>query len=333
VVKKGDTLWGIAKGLYDDPILWPRIWERNPFVTNPDRIFPGDTLALPGREVRPAPEAPRAEAPKAEAPAAKAPGAPPPPPPAPAPAPAVKAPEPPEPPLSESARACLPAVLDEREFPAMSAGKLLRSDKNQILISQLDYVFVGLNGSREVKPGDRLAVTRPGQRVMHPFTKKQLGRVLWTVGILEVQEVTGPSAKARVTVSCNEINVGDMVQPYALAPFPAGKFTDAATQPLEGTIVETALGETVVSQQQVVFVDLGSALGVGPGDVFTLQRTSPPVVEGTRATGRVYPIPAERIGEGVIIHAGPAAATLLLTVADKEARIGDRVVLSRQVRP
>jgi hypothetical protein len=224
-------------------------------------------------------------------------------------------------------------VLDEREFPAMSAGKLVRSDKNQILITQTDYVFVGLNGSREVKPGDRLAVIRPGQRVMHPLTKKQLGRVLWTVGILEVHEVEGPSAKARVTVSCNAINLGDLVQPFALAPYPAGKPVDAATQQLEGTVVETALGETVVGQQQVVFVDLGSALGVGPGDVFTLQRRSAPVVEGSRAAGRLFPIPAEQIGEGVIIHAGPEAATLLLTVTAKEAQIGDRIVLSRQVKP
>jgi len=334
VVKKGDTLWGIAKGLYDDPILWPRIWERNPFVTNPNRIFPGDTLVLPGRELRPAPEPPKVEAPQ-PAPVAKAPEVPEAPRPAPAPpAPAVvPAPPPPEPPLSEEARVCLPAVLDERDFPAGSAGKLVRADKNQILISQLDTVFIGLTGSREVKPGDRLAVIRPGQRVIHPVTKRQLGRVLWTLGILEVQEVTAPSARARVMVSCNAIGLGDMVQPYALAPFPVGQPLGVATRQLEGMVVETGLGESVLGQQQVVFVDVGSALGVGPGDVFALRRSQLPVVEGSQTGGRVYPIPPEPIGEGVIVHAGPEAATLLLTVTAKEALIGDRVVLSRQVKP
>ena len=47
--------------------------DRNPFITNPNLIFPGDTLGLPGKEIAPAPvaEAPKPEplkeAPKEEA--------------------------------------------------------------------------------------------------------------------------------------------------------------------------------------------------------------------------------------------------------------------------
>ena len=68
VVKKGDTLWGIAKSLLNDPVLWPQIRERNPFITDPNRIFPGDTLAIPGREPAPQAQVPVAEAPKPEPP-------------------------------------------------------------------------------------------------------------------------------------------------------------------------------------------------------------------------------------------------------------------------
>ena len=46
VVAPGDTLWSIAARYLRAPWYWRQLWQANPDIDDPDRIYPGDVLVL-----------------------------------------------------------------------------------------------------------------------------------------------------------------------------------------------------------------------------------------------------------------------------------------------
>lgn len=46
IVKKGDTLWDISDHFLKDPWEWRKIWKLNPYIENPNLIYPDDIITL-----------------------------------------------------------------------------------------------------------------------------------------------------------------------------------------------------------------------------------------------------------------------------------------------
>jgi hypothetical protein len=344
VVKKGDTLWDIARQLYNDPLFWQQIWTRNAFIANPNRIFPGDTLVLPGKGFAPA--TPVAEAPKPEAVKDLA-----------AEAAAVKdmakegvpeepkvaepakptiltdyTPLPPIPVASLRAVLCSPVLVSERTAETLGIGTLVGDYARKSLLVQEDHVFLKLDPSQQLKAGDRLTVHRAGLRVIHSQTGQRVGRVLNTGGVVEVTGVREGVVAARVILGCDPITPGDRVVPFSMPPFPpADKVAQPTTKELEGTVINAAYMLEIPAQQQLVFMDVGKGQGVNPGDVFAIYRPSRPAVNPL--TGQVVGIPPERRGEATVLRVTETTATAVISDSASFTQPGDRVALSRQMQP
>ncbi len=47
-IVKDDNLWNLSGEYLGDPMQWQRIWNENQYIDNPDLIYPGNTLNIPG---------------------------------------------------------------------------------------------------------------------------------------------------------------------------------------------------------------------------------------------------------------------------------------------
>jgi hypothetical protein len=284
---------------------------------------------MPGKMMAPPPvvEAPKPAPPKEERRAeAPPPPAPPPPPPA---APVAEPPPPPASPLyGPELMACIPALIEDTPAAAAGIGSIVRTDDARVMVSTGDPIHVGLTEGQGVSPGDRLTVFRPGTRVIHPVTGKSTGRVQFLVGILEVQEIVGKTARARVTYNCADIHIGDRLMPYSLNRFPNEKIPQPTAVRAQGVILDSPRLAQVLGTWQLVFLDLGAGQGVGAGDLLSVYRETKPV---TNDRGAFFPTKSERLGEALVLRVTEQTATAVLTSAAKECRVGDQVVLTHQV--
>src|SRR6185369_11253841 len=51
IIVPGETLWGLADITYNNPWLWPQLWNENRYILDSHWIYPGDPLLLPPRPV------------------------------------------------------------------------------------------------------------------------------------------------------------------------------------------------------------------------------------------------------------------------------------------
>lgn len=350
LVRDGDTLWAIAGRYLDNPRLWPRIWSQNPFVSDPHRIFPGDPLVIPGltpppssvAEIPPLPEE------RVVAPAAPAPEAAPPP----GPEEEVGAPAAPTPEeeaaqmvefkepeevvirpvtalsslIPRPALECSGFVAEGREI--RHVGRIIRPVEEHERFWYGDHIFVDLGG-RRVERGDRFQVIRPTVTVRHPTTARPVGIKVRTLGTVEIVSTAGPAPRARIMYSCEDITLGDFLVEAKIWAAPPRGLSHSTGLRVGGYIVGSKDDAHSLGMGDIVYVDVGRAKEVVPGDEFGIYRPSGIAVHP--GTGRVIPLAPVKQGELVVIRTSAGSAAALLTRSGLDLHVGERIVLIRKM--
>ncbi len=281
-IKRGDTLWDISNNLFHDPFLWPFIWKANPYIANPDLIYPGNKLVIPSlTPIERALEAPKEQLAE-KAPAEEA---------APAEKPiggiaSARARRPKAVPEEEAAAAGSRLILPEEaptpiidKYSMLSAGFVNNGESTGSIVSGEvyekttlgydDVVYVKFRSPENVNIGDKFLIYIPLESVKHPVTGQHFGRLIRGLGILQVT-AKDPSANvltARITLSFSEIPVGSLVTPYQ-EPMLVYQPAEKRSKDITGYIIEVIDTRTINGQTDVVYLDKGRADGVEPGDRF-----------------------------------------------------------------
>ena len=151
-------------------------------------------------------------------------------------------------------------------------------ENQQNAFAQGDVVFLNKGRLAGVQPGAVFYILRPLGEFKHPFKKTRLGHFVRELGMLRVFEVQDHTATAEITVSCDAVELGDVLKPYEEQVSPAPR--EARPLPRYGEGSNRTKGQIVMSPtfreylaaNQVVYIDLGTRQGVRPGDYFTIYR-------------------------------------------------------------
>lgn len=213
-------------------------------------------------------------------------------------------------------------------------------DAGQAIYSEGDVVF--LENAAGLVAGDRYTVYRIQGVAEHPATGMEVGRIVLLVGSLEVSEVEGDRAVARIGPSCGELEPDDLLTADVRGRL-AARPEMPAYDPLrlvrpreaDGTVVYGA-SETLHDAESgggrrdmivrtshvagdIVTLDRGTADGWGAGSVVLFYETRPMVEEDPLSHDE--PVVA---AQGYVIRSEVDTAAVLITEGDRAVAIGAR---------
>ena len=229
---------------------------------------------------------------------------------------------------------------DDEGFIAQVVGAENSAEQTDFTEHNLLYLDAGHD--RGLRPGDEFWIVTPGDEVLHPMNGQSMGRFYQYRGRASLVCLEGRTATVRVTHACTDIPMGSFLKPYEPVPIPLGR-RDPACKPCDppsgkpsGRIVYTRDGVVALGNDSDVFIDLGVAQGVQPGDQLSIFRYATATDYGIRPQGSYWvytppppgvEIPRTYLGDMAILYVGDRWAMGRIIDARRLIEVGDQVEL------
>ncbi len=313
-----DTLWDISKRFLKDPFKWPYLWKLNPYIKNPDLIYPGDVVKIVPLSVQGGAYEPPAEFDVSSLPVvdlSRKEGA-------------VVVLEPEEKPAPKPEKPKGPSfggpMLEREGFISKaefkSSGAIMKARDNKILLTSGDEVFLSFRDDSALREGARYTVFQKGALITHPVTGKRLGHMIEILGTLVVTKTDGVP-EGRIERSYAEIEAGARLVPYRESPREVRIKVSAV--PLDGYVIASLSGNKNLAKGDILYIDKGSEDGVEQGRLFKVTREL-----GTARdplTGRKVQLPPEEIGSVVVVEPSAHTSSCIVIRSTKSILAGDSV--------
>lgn len=328
-VVRGDTLWDITGYYFTNPWRWPQVWGRNPQITNPHWIFPGDQVRLlTPDEARVVPAAPNAR-------------------------------------QSGTITGARTGIVTTPRVPrgtvfvredawvsnteSSSAGSIVGAPEDVVMLSEGDQVYVEF-ARRAPNIGEAYSIYEEGQGSQGSDRDGRVVRVLGTL-VIDAWDPQRRVATARITESIDPIERGNRVAIVERSIQPVPPVPN--DRDLAGHIVATRAPRLITGGQQVVIIDRGRDDGVRPGNRLFLTRRGDPWRQSVANQGQApymtidrdgdgvadapppYTVPSEGglpvevTGEIIVVATQPHASTCLVLMSQFELELGQSVVMRR----
>jgi len=303
IIQKGDTLWGLSARFLNDPHYWPNLWAKNPQVTNPHFIYPGQTVRFKDGQLEIVPAAEASGGQKAAA--------------------------------NKPVTAAEPEVAEEKSFTVRGnegrlmdkelapTGRIIAGQHGRLVLGEEDIVFTDIGTKHGGADGNKYTILRKLAEVEHPITGDSLGYKVLPLGTVQLTQVTELNSRGMITSSFKEIEPGDLLIPYA--PLKRKKVALKMTdKPLKGYIVESATGDQSLAAGDVVYLDLGKNQGVEVGNLLYIIRQVH--VEKMLVDRYVGQLPSEVVGAVVVVETANRTSTAIVVKSIDAVFKGNEVV-------
>lgn len=331
-IVKRDTLWDISGKFLKNPFKWPKIWKLNPYIKNPDLIFPGDVVKITpnGVEIIGRKEAsgiktdaqqdlpvvtlePNGEKVVVLEPEAQ-----------------VQEPEE----TAASAEQVAPGVaassISRKGFISLkevsAAGAIIEARDKRLLLNAGDEVYLSFKDRGKISVGDRFTIFVVGREIAHPVTSRPMGNIIDILGSVDVIS-TGSVIVGRLDKTYKEVTPGARLRAYSE---PAADVTVTQTEAVvDGVIIAALEDKSQIAKGDIAYIDRGARQGLMKGNVLHISRRSDVVADPLDRKKKIT-LPQQALGEMVIVETDEDVSTGIIVKSVKAINPGDKVSTARK---